>query len=160
MPSISTRLADFLPYLLSVTSNAVSNRIADEYRARFGLKIPEWRVMAILGDAGPRTQRELVGQTRMDKVAVNRACKELEERGLAARSPNAADGRSHHLELTAKGAAMYAQIMPLALEMERRLFAALDSAEQAQFKALLARISEQVRALDGDRIDDYEGLDA
>ena len=160
MPDKTTRLADFLPYLLSVTSNAVSNRIADEYRARFGLKIPEWRVMAILGDAGPRTQRELVGQTRMDKVAVNRACKELEERELAARSPNAADGRSHHLELTAKGAAMYAQIMPLALEMERRLFAALDSAEQAQFKALLARISEQVRALDGGRIDDYEGLDA
>ena len=27
-----TRLADFLPYLLSVTSNAVSDRIADEYR--------------------------------------------------------------------------------------------------------------------------------
>ncbi len=160
MPDKTTRLADFLPYLLSVTSNAVSNRIADEYRARFGLKIPEWRVMAILGDAGPRTQRELVGQTRMDKVAVNRACKELEERGLAARSPNAADGRSHHLELTPDGAATHAQIMPLALEMERRLFAALDSAEQAQFKALLARISEQVRALDGGRIDDYEGLDA
>lgn len=158
MPNTTTRLADFLPYLLSVASNAVSNRIADEYRTRFGLKIPEWRVMAILGDGGPRTQRELVVQTRMDKVAVNRACKELEERGLAARSPNAADGRSHHLELTAAGAAMHGQIMPLALEMERRLFAALDSAEQDQFKALLARISEQVRALDGDRIDDYEGL--
>ncbi|NCU12732.1 MAG: MarR family transcriptional regulator, partial [Sphingomonadaceae bacterium] len=85
--SDQTRLADFLPYLLSVTSNAVSDRIADEYRARFGLKIPEWRVMAVLGDAGPLTQRELVGATRMDKVAVNRACKVLEERGLLARSP-------------------------------------------------------------------------
>ena len=158
MPNTTTRLADFLPYLLSVTSNAVSNRIADEYRARFGLKIPEWRVMAILGDAGPRTQRELVVQTRMDKVAVNRACKELEERGLAARRPNAADGRSHHLELTAAGAAMHGEIMPLALEMERRLFAALNQHEQEQFKALLARIAEQMRALDGDRIDDYEGL--
>ncbi|HVR90864.1 MAG TPA: MarR family winged helix-turn-helix transcriptional regulator [Novosphingobium sp.] len=160
MPETSPRLADFLPYLLSVTSNAVSNRIADEYRARFGLKIPEWRVMAILGDGGPRTQRELVGQTRMDKVAVNRACKELEERGLAARSPNAADGRSHHLGLTADGTAMHAQIMPLALEMERQVFATLDLAEQDQFKALLERISDRVRALDGDRIDNYEGLTA
>ncbi|HNN57079.1 MAG TPA: MarR family transcriptional regulator, partial [Novosphingobium sp.] len=59
MSADQTRLADFLPYLLSVTSNAVSDRIADEYRARFGLKIPEWRVMAVLGDAGAQTQRDL-----------------------------------------------------------------------------------------------------
>lgn len=141
--SDQTRLADFLPYLLSVTSNAVSDRIADEYRARFGLKIPEWRVMAVLGDAGPLTQRELVGATRMDKVAVNRACKVLEERGLLARSPNARDGRSHHLELTATGRAVHGEIMPIALEMERRLFAPLSTSEVQTFKGLLARIYTQ-----------------
>ncbi len=154
----SSRLADFLPYLLSVTSNAVSDTIAEEYRARFGLKIPEWRVMAMLGDAGPQTQRELVGATRMDKVAVNRACKMLEVRGLAARSPNASDGRSHHLELTGAGQAVHGEIMPLALEMERRLFETLGPAERNQFKSLLARISDQVRALEGTRIDHAEHL--
>lgn len=141
--SDQTRLADFLPYLLSVTSNAVSDRIADEYRARFGLKIPEWRVMAVLGDAGPLTQRELVGATRMDKVAVNRACKVLEERGLLARSPNARDGRSHHLELTGAGRAVHGEIMPIALDMERRLFAPLSTSEVQTFKGLLARIHAQ-----------------
>lgn len=141
--SDQTRLADFLPYLLSVTSNAVSDRIADEYRARFGLKIPEWRVMAVLGDAGPLTQRELVGATRMDKVAVNRACKVLEERGLLARSPNARDGRSHHLELTGAGRSVHGEIMPIALEMERRLFAPLSTSEVQTFKGLLARIYTQ-----------------
>lgn len=141
--SDQTRLADFLPYLLSVTSNAVSDRIADEYRARFGLKIPEWRVMAVLGDAGPLTQRELVGATRMDKVAVNRACKVLEERGLLARSPNARDGRSHHLELTGAGRAVHGEIMPIALDMERRLFAPLSTSEVQTFKGLLARIYTQ-----------------
>ena len=144
-----TRLADFLPYLLSITSNVVSDRIADEYRARFGLKIPEWRVMAVLGDAGPRTQRELVGATRMDKVAVNRACKVLEDRGLLARRPNADDGRSHHIELTVAGKAMHGEIMPLALDMERRLFTSLTSAELKDFKALLARITARVAELEG-----------
>ena len=138
-----TRLADFLPYLLSVTSNLVSDRIAEVYRARFGLKIPEWRVMAVLGDAGPRTQRDLVVATLMDKVAVNRACKELEERGLIARSPNARDGRSHHLELTAAGRGVHGEIMPIALEMEGRLFAALSQDERKTFKSLLARIHDQ-----------------
>ena len=76
----SNRLAEFLPYRLSVTSNAVSQRIAQEYRNRWGLSVPEWRVMAVLGDSGPHTQRELTSMTIMDKVAVNRACKVLEDR--------------------------------------------------------------------------------
>lgn len=145
----SSRLADFLPYLMSVTTNAVSDMIAGEYRARFGLKIPEWRVMAVLGDAGAQTQRSLVGATRMDKVAVNRACKVLEDRGLVARSPNADDGRSHHIELTPAGKAVHGEIMPLALDMERRLFASLSATEIKDFKALLARITARVAELEG-----------
>ncbi|MCZ8020062.1 MarR family winged helix-turn-helix transcriptional regulator [Novosphingobium sp.] len=143
-----SRLADFLPYLMSVTTNAVSDMIAGEYRARFGLKIPEWRVMAVLGDAGAQTQRMLVGATRMDKVAVNRACKVLEERGLVGRSPNSADGRSHHIELTTAGHAVHAEIMPLALDMEKRIFASLSAAEVAQLKDLLARINARVNELE------------
>lgn len=149
MPASMSRLARFLPYMLSVTSNAVSGRIGDEYHARFGLRIPEWRVMAVLGDAGALTQRELVGATLMDKVAVNRACKTLEERGLAARSPNSRDGRSHHLELTDAGRAMHGEIMPLALEMQELIFAPLAPQERAQFEQLLNRIMAQVRSLEG-----------
>jgi DNA-binding MarR family transcriptional regulator len=142
------RLDDFLPYLLSVTSNAVSGRIAEVYRSRFGLKIPEWRVMAVLGDSGSKTQRELTAATLMDKVAVNRACKVLGQRGLVAREPNARDGRSHHLELTAEGKAMHGRIMPLALEMERQLFESFAPAERAAFRALLDRVRDQVGEID------------
>jgi DNA-binding MarR family transcriptional regulator len=141
--SAQTRLTDFLPYLLSITSNAVSDRIADQYRAQFGLKIPEWRVMAVLGDLGAQTQRALVEATRMDKVAVNRACKVLEDRALLARWPNAADGRSHHLELTGAGLAVYGEIMPIALAMEAQMFSALSAAERSLFKDLLQRIRAQ-----------------
>ncbi len=143
-----TRLADFVPYLMSVTTNAVSDLIAGEYRSTYGLKIPEWRVMAVLGDSGARTQRELVHATRMDKVAVNRACKVLEDRNLARRSPNARDGRSHHLELTAAGKAMHDRIMPHALDMEQRLLAPLSEAERKQFVSLLARIGASAEALE------------
>ncbi len=148
MPSRSSRLSDFLPYLMSVSTNAVSDLVAGKYRERFGLKIPEWRVMAVLGDAGALTQRDLVGATRMDKVAVNRACKVLEDRGLAARSPNDRDGRSHHLELTEAGKAMHGEIMPLALGMEKQLFSVLTAQERRDFKAVLARINDQVRKLE------------
>lgn len=135
-----TRLADFLPYRISITSNAVSDLIAREYRTRFGLKIPEWRLMAVLGDVGEATQRELVAATRMDKVAVNRATKTLGERGLIQRAPNMNDGRSHHLALTAAGQALYAEIMPLALQMEAQVLAVLDDDEQTQLASLLGKL--------------------
>lgn len=147
------RLKDFVPYLLSVTSNAVSGRIAQEYRQRFGLSVPEWRVMAVLGDSGPRTQRELTRLTLMDKVAVNRACKVLEQRALAKRRPNVQDGRSHLLELTPSGVRMHDEIMPLALEMERRLFSNFEPGEVVQFRHYLDRIRGEVDDLDADDID-------
>jgi len=143
MPNQS-RLGDFVPYLMSVTTNAVADLIAGEYRSTYGLKIPEWRVMAVLGDSGAREPSAIW----MDKVAVNRACKVLEERGLVQRSPNARDGRSHHLELTAAGKDMHGKIMPHALEMEARLLAPLSAAERQQFVSLLARIGESAQALE------------
>ncbi len=137
------RLADFLPYQLSVTSNAVSSLIAERYRVRFGLKIPEWRVMAVLGDAGTMTQRALTDATLMDKVAVNRACKVLEDRGLIARRPNTDDGRSHLLELTAEGRAIHGEVMPLAREIEAEIFSTLGETECEQFRELLSRVFRQ-----------------
>ncbi len=146
-------LSKFLPYQLSITSNAVSGRIAQEYRTRFGLSVPEWRVMAVLGDSGSLTQRELTSRTLMDKVAVNRACKVLEERGLATRTPNEQDGRSHHLELTDNGRDMHSQIMPLAVEMERLVFSNFSDEELSQFRALLDKLRGQVNDFDDDSIE-------
>lgn len=138
------QLESFLPYQLSIASNAVSSLIAERYHKRFALKIPEWRVIAVLGDAQARgaalTQRSLTAATLMDKVAVNRACKVLEDRGLVARAPNKDDGRSHFLQLTGEGRAIHEEVMPLALATERDLFSDFDAAEQRQFRSLLTRI--------------------
>lgn len=148
-----TPLFKFLPYLLSITSNAVSGRIAQEYRTRFALSVPEWRMMAVLGDSGPLTQRELTGLTLMDKVAVNRACKVLEGRGLISRQPNARDGRSHLLELTESGREMHGQIMPLAVGMEQHLFSVLTAEETAHLRALLERVRGTVGDMGSEAVD-------
>lgn len=153
------RLACFLPYQLSLTSNAVSGRIAQEYRSRFGLSVPEWRVMAVLGDAGPLTQRDLTERTLMDKVAVNRACRGLEDRGLALRRPNEQDGRSHLLALTGEGIAVHDQIMPLATELERRLFGAFDKDELSRLRSMLERIRAGVIDFEAETLSADFGLE-
>jgi DNA-binding MarR family transcriptional regulator len=139
-------LSEFLPYQLSITSNAVSDLIARSYQGRFGLKIPEWRVMAVLGERASVTQRDLVAATAMDKVTVNRASKALVERGLLGRAPNETDGRSHHLALTPVGRELYDQIVPLAVSVEAELETVLTGDEAK----VLARMLERLRTKAGD----------
>jgi DNA-binding MarR family transcriptional regulator len=142
-------LAGFLPYQLSVASNAVSALIAERYRKRFALKIPEWRIMAVLGDSGSMTQRALTAATVMDKVAVNRAARVLEERGLIARVPNPGDGRSHLLALTDEGRAIHAEVMPLARATEAELLAEFPREDEHRLRALLARLRQRAMGLSG-----------
>lgn len=141
------RLGDFTPYQLSVASNAVSQVIADSYEAMFALKIPEWRLMALLGERGRATQRELCGLSEMDKVTVSRAAQALVNRGLLDRLPSEGDRRSHGLALTRAGRRLYAQIVPAALGIEAEVLAVLQPEEIATLKALLGRLRERVHEL-------------
>lgn len=140
MSAASLNLTEFVPYRLSVASNTVSDLIAREYQNRFGLKIPEWRVMAVLGEGAAMTQRDLVHATRMDKVTVNRAAKALVERELLARTPSRDDGRSHHLELSKTGRALYDDISPAALAIEGKLLAVLGQGERETLLGLLDKL--------------------
>jgi DNA-binding MarR family transcriptional regulator len=147
-------LTEFLPYQLSVTSNAVSDLIARSYRGQFGLNIPEWRVLAILGERLFATQRELSVATAIDKVTVNRSTKALVDRGLLGRAPNETDGRSHHLLLTATGRELYNQIVPLAISIEHKLEEVLSPEEAGMVIGILGRLrtraAEMENAFDQD----------
>ncbi len=134
------RLDDFLPYRLSVAANAVSDVVASAYQSRFGLSIPQWRLMAVLGEGGPMTPQALCARTVMDKVTVSRAAAALHERRLVEREPNVSDGRSHRVGLTAAGQDLYAQIAPLALAHEARLLESFTPFERATMQNLLRRL--------------------
>ncbi len=54
----------FLPYRLSVLTNLVSSTIADAYQRRFGLSIPEWRVLAVLARYPRLSAAEVAELTR------------------------------------------------------------------------------------------------
>jgi len=138
LPELS--LDRFLPYRLSVTANLVSDRIATAYRTLFGLRIPEWRLIAVLAESGPVPQQTLVQRTRMDKVTVSRAAIALVTRGLVERTPHARDARSRLLALSADGRALYEKVAPKALELERRMLARLSKEEIETLFALLERL--------------------
>jgi len=142
-------LEQFLPYRLSVLSNRVSNAIAREYSARFGLSIPEWRVMAVLGGTSGLSAREVCSRTEMDKVQVSRAVANLMRERRVQRQTDDADARVSRLSLSTKGRAIYDEIVPLALHLEAQFLEALSPEECAVFDRLLAKLARQAKLLRG-----------
>ncbi len=145
------KLDQFLPYRLSIASNRVSAAVASTYQALFGLKIPEWRLIAVIAEGAGATQQALGVATRMDKVTVSRAAATLVERGLVERRPNPGDQRSHLLILTATGRALYEDVAPKALELEAQVFAGFSPQEIATFAAMLERIEASAAPFDSER---------
>jgi DNA-binding MarR family transcriptional regulator len=145
------RLDSFVPYRLSIASNAVSDVIAGAYRALFGLNVPEWRLITVLAERGAATQFGLGSATRMDKVTVSRAAIALVDRGLVKRSPNPDDKRSHLLTLTSQGRALYDQVAPKALALEDTILSGFKPAEVATLLGMLQRLHDAAAELaDGD----------
>jgi DNA-binding MarR family transcriptional regulator len=147
MPSRNTLELDrFLPYRLSVLSNTVSTAIAGAYHERFGLSIPEWRVMAVLASTPDLSAAEVAQRTAMDKVAVSRAVASLLKRRRIARQMARADRRRSLLQLSPAGRRVYAQVVPFALAYERALIATLSAQERATLdraiRILLGRATE------------------
>lgn len=139
-PSQALELEKFLPYRLSVLAQLVSESLHDLYAGPFDLAVTEWRVMAALGRFAPLTATEVGQRIVMDKVAVSRAVARLEQRGLVERTADRADRRRAPLRLSAKGRAVHARIVPLALEYQAKLYGVLTPEERRQFDALSDRL--------------------
>ncbi|MDB5374197.1 MAG: MarR family transcriptional regulator [Belnapia sp.] len=86
-------LEELLPYRLSVVTNRSSRLFAWCYSEAFGLSIPEWRVLAVVGRFGGLSASAVAERTAMDKVMVTRAVRGLLDRGLLARTEDDADRR-------------------------------------------------------------------
>jgi DNA-binding MarR family transcriptional regulator len=141
------RLDNYLPYRLSVASNAVSRLIARAYEDRFGLTIPQWRLIAVLAEDGPLTQQSIGVRTVMDKVTVSRATQGLVKRRLVQRAPHDVDGRSHHLALSKEGERLYSEVAPVALEYEARLLQHFDPGVVERLKEFLLHLERASAAL-------------
>lgn len=145
MPS-KTRLdlEGFVPYRLSVLTNRVSSAIARHYSERFDLSVPEWRVIAVLGQAPGLSARDVAIRTAMDKVQVSRAVQSLLAAKRLTRTAHARDGRIAHLSLSARGQAIYNDVVPLALRLEKQFLSVLSNGEQKSLDTLLTKLSRHM----------------
>jgi DNA-binding MarR family transcriptional regulator len=149
LPAEAFRLEDFLPYRLSVTANRVSRMMARHYSATYGLTIPEWRVLAMVGRFGSLSPSAVGEWTAMDKVKVSRASASLVARGLLRQAQDPEDGRGRLLRLTRKGTTVLEGMVPLACELEEQLAGGLSRTEWNGLLKTLSKLNSHVQAVAG-----------
>lgn len=134
------RLEDFLPYRLAVLSSTVSTTVARAYDKRFGVSIPEWRVIAVLGRFPGLSAVEVAERTLMDKVAVSRAVTKLIKNGHIDREFADSDKRRSILNLSEDGKQLHDEIAQLALQFERDLLLGFSEEELESLNSLMERL--------------------
>jgi DNA-binding MarR family transcriptional regulator len=138
-------LEDFLPYRLAILSHTVSTSIARAYDRNFGLTIPEWRVIAILGRFPGLSAVEVADRTMMDKVAVSRAVTKLIKSGRIDREFADSDRRRSILTLSAEGRKVHDEIAPLALGIEEDLLHGISEEDIATLNRAIERLLARAR---------------
>jgi DNA-binding MarR family transcriptional regulator len=140
-------LEDFLPYRLAILSHTVSSLIARVYDKRFGLTIPEWRVIAIVGRFPGLSAVEVAERTMLDKVAVSRAVTKLIKAGRIDREFADADRRRSILTLSEDGRKVHDEVAPLAMAMEDDLLHGLADDEIAVLNTVIERLLVRARLI-------------
>jgi DNA-binding MarR family transcriptional regulator len=137
-------LEHFIPFRLNRLAAEVSRALARVYGERFGIDIPEWRIIATLGDRERGRAQDVALSTRMHKSMVSRAVARLIELGWVARTAGAKDRREAPLALTQAGREVYEQLVPIVLDYQDRLLASLTATERRMLERLLDKLERQL----------------
>jgi DNA-binding MarR family transcriptional regulator len=127
----------YAPYYLTVIANAISSSASQVYLRQFGIGVNDWRVLSHLGLDPGCTAQVISNVLRVDKSVVSRSVKTLVDQGLVAVESTPGFRR---LYLTARGAELHKEMVPVALQRERLLLAGLDAVEVEQLLGLLRRL--------------------
>jgi DNA-binding MarR family transcriptional regulator len=133
----------FVPFRLNRLAAEVSAELSSEYQERYGLDIPEWRVLATLGFRDGACSAQYIAHcTRTHKSTISRAVTALMTRRLVERVENADDRREFALRMTRKGKALYGELIPRLLRKEHEILSCLSARERKDFALMLGKIEK------------------
>jgi DNA-binding MarR family transcriptional regulator len=138
-------LFKFVPFRLNRLAAEVSSALSAEYQARYGLDIPEWRVLATLGFRNDACSAQYIAHcTRTHKSTISRAVTALMKRQMVERVENADDRREFRLRLTRKGKTLYEELIPRLLRKEQEILSCLSASERKQLALLLGKVEKSL----------------
>jgi DNA-binding MarR family transcriptional regulator len=142
----------FVPFRLNRLAAEVSSALSNEYQERYGLDIPEWRVLATLGFRNDACSAQFISDcTRTHKSTISRAVTALMQRQIIERIENEDDRREFRLRMTRKGRALYEDLIPRLLRREQEIMSCLSAQERKDLAALLGKIEKSLHLVQTSR---------
>jgi DNA-binding MarR family transcriptional regulator len=148
----------FVPFRLNRLAAEVSSALSSEYRERYGLDIPEWRVLATLGFRDDACSAQYIAHcTRTHKSTISRAVTALMKRQLVERVENEDDRREFVLRMTRKGKALYEKLVPRLKRKEQEIMSCLSAQERKSFALLLGKVENSLNLVQTSKEADQTG---
>ncbi len=124
--------------------------VVDKALRPLGITRSQWWVLANLArdDSTAMTQTELARVMDVGKVTLGGLIDRLESGGLVRRQPDPADRRAKRIVMTQKGSRLLAEIHTVAREVDTSIMAGIVKGDIARTEALLARMKQQLVAMD------------
>ncbi len=141
-------IKDLVSYRLHVLANLSARWAEARYQERFGLKLLEWRAIALLGGYPLQSLNELARGAGLEKSYASRTVAGLIGRKLVASAPDDRDGRGKLFALTRTGKALYRRVFDDAIARSDAWLSVLTREERTALMDMLARLTEQARALE------------
>lgn len=135
-PSISVKL--------NVVNVKMSRQIGQAVQKLADLRLPEWRILALLAEAGSLSQADIRNQIGMDKGQISRTVKNMLANDLVASEAGAAKTRNVRLSLTEKGASVHERVGVMMEQRNAELLGMLTPEQKTSLFEGLERIEQAV----------------
>jgi DNA-binding MarR family transcriptional regulator len=143
-------LRGLLSHRVLVLSNTLARAAARYYPRRFGVRLPEWRVIDALHAGRGISANQISQWLQTDKAWVGRSVERLIAAGYVRRRPDPQHGRRLLLTLTAKGERAYGAIAAAAQRRHDNVLKALTPEERQVLERALAKLQARAEEMLGD----------
>lgn len=135
----SYRLRDGLGYQVSLLAR-VMERDFERRLARLEITRLMWCVLPTVGLEGLERPSEIAEHIGVNRTALSRVLKQLEDREFITREPDDADGRSTRVRLTASGRSCLKAALPQSLGTTQHFGTKLSDSELTTFRSLIDKL--------------------
>jgi len=133
-------LEHFPTFLLVVVSTHLFRTVTNAYLRLYGVKLPEWRVLATVARWSCISMPDLCLRSNMDKALISRTVKSLGAARLIVRRPDPTHGKRQILFITPAGKRVFERILPTAQRSQADLLARLTRAERVALYSALEKL--------------------
>jgi DNA-binding MarR family transcriptional regulator len=143
-------IKDLISYRMHVLANLSARWAEARYQQRFGLKLLEWRAIALLGGYEAQSLNELARGAGLVKSYASRTVAGLIKRKLVSSTQDDRDARGKLFELTRSGRTLYRKVFDDAVERSQAWLSVLSEEEGVALRDMLERLTEQARLLEAE----------